>query len=164
MEKQGILLITPPKHTCYCDPFCKRSREPSCMLNIVCRTERDFAAREKAWQVTLPGNLAHSFWKCFKSIKKSSVLGHKKTSDWITQKPCSGSSMPRDPWHLLKGSLPILVEPNAYFALKPFWKDRQGVHALDCPKRKTCAEHMSAHWHWIVQLVIATGVQRLFWY
>lgn len=70
MEKQGLLLTTPSKRACHCDPVCKSNGEPSCMLNIVRRAERDFAVRENAWQVTVPGNLAHSFWKCFKSIKK----------------------------------------------------------------------------------------------
>ena len=80
MEKQGLLLSTPSKRTC-CDPVCKSNGEPFCMLNIVCRAERDFAARENAWQVTVPGNLTLSFWKCFKSIKKNSVLGHENTSN-----------------------------------------------------------------------------------
>lgn len=81
MEKQGLLLTAASKCTCHWDPVCKSNGEPSCMLNIVCRAERDFAARKNAWQVTVPGNLALSFWKCFKSIKKNSVLGRENTSD-----------------------------------------------------------------------------------
>lgn len=57
------------------------------MLHIVCKAERDCGARENAWQVTVPGKLAHAFrFKCFKSIKKNSVLGHGNTNDWITKK------------------------------------------------------------------------------
>lgn len=35
---------------------------------------------------------------------------------------------------LLKGNLPILGELSTLFPLQPFWKDRQGVLALDSPK------------------------------
>lgn len=51
MEKQSLLLSTPSKSTCHCHPVCKSNGDLSCMLNTVCRAERDFAARENAWQV-----------------------------------------------------------------------------------------------------------------
>lgn len=108
------------------------------MLYIVCKAERDCAARENAWQVAVPGKLAHSFWKCFKSIKKNSVLGHGNTSEWITKK-----KSPAQP-------LQWLGSPG------PFWKaicpfGLSWAFASPCSqsgkvsKMKTWAEHMSTH-------------------
>lgn len=76
MGKQSFLLTTPSKRKCSCAPVYKYNEKPPYRLRVVCRAKRDFA-----WQVTVPGNLAHSFWENFKSIKLNSVQRHENRSE-----------------------------------------------------------------------------------
>lgn len=79
MKNQGLLLTTPSKCKCVVTQFAKAmENHPGCCT--LSAKLRGIVLPGKM-PGRLPGKLAHSFWKCSKSIKKNSILGHGNTSD-----------------------------------------------------------------------------------
>lgn len=155
MKNQSLLLTMSSKHKCVVTQFCTSNGEPSWTLHIVCRTERDLAARKNAWQVT---------WKVSSFLLEAFEVHQKEfctrtgKHKWLNhqKKPCSASSVPVEPWPLLKGNLPIRVELSTCFPLQTVWKETQSVQNANVSRthEHTLIKPNSGVIHWCALIFV----------